>query len=108
MECSYPRQRPPRCLTEHLEKNELGRKTRKGFYTWIDGKAQKSKVDDIPPNLEMRLIAPLINKTQVQVNVGVVADADLADAGAIFGTGFAPFLGGPLFYKDRVHTSDNT
>jgi len=27
-----------------------------------------------------------------------VADADLVDAGAIFGTGFAPFTGGPLHY----------
>ena len=29
---------------------------------------------------------------------GIVADADLVDAGAIFGTGFAPFRGGPLHY----------
>jgi 3-hydroxyacyl-CoA dehydrogenase/enoyl-CoA hydratase/3-hydroxybutyryl-CoA epimerase len=27
-----------------------------------------------------------------------VEDADLADAGLIFGTGFAPFLGGPMNY----------
>jgi len=29
---------------------------------------------------------------------GIVADADRADAGLIFGTGFAPFRGGPLTY----------
>jgi 3-hydroxyacyl-CoA dehydrogenase/enoyl-CoA hydratase/3-hydroxybutyryl-CoA epimerase len=29
---------------------------------------------------------------------GIVADADLIDAGLIFGTGFAPFRGGPLHY----------
>ena len=29
---------------------------------------------------------------------GVVGDADLVDAGVIFGTGFAPFRGGPLAY----------
>jgi 3-hydroxyacyl-CoA dehydrogenase/enoyl-CoA hydratase/3-hydroxybutyryl-CoA epimerase len=28
----------------------------------------------------------------------VVADADLLDAGVIFGTGFAPFRGGPIQY----------
>jgi 3-hydroxyacyl-CoA dehydrogenase/enoyl-CoA hydratase/3-hydroxybutyryl-CoA epimerase len=28
----------------------------------------------------------------------VVADADLLDAAVIFGTGFAPFRGGPLHY----------
>ena len=29
----------------------------------------------------------------------MVANADLVDAGMIFGTGFAPFRGGPLHYK---------
>ncbi|MCG8370571.1 MAG: hypothetical protein MJA32_08690, partial [Proteobacteria bacterium] len=29
---------------------------------------------------------------------GVVATADLLDAGVIFGTGFAPFRGGPINY----------
>ena len=28
----------------------------------------------------------------------MVADADLLDAGVIFGTGFAPFRGGPIQY----------
>lgn len=96
----------PRCLQERLNANELGQKTGQGFYTWVNGKAQKSKkIGSIPPNLAIRLIAPLINKAQVQLNLGVVSDADLVDAGAIFGTGFAPFLGGPLYYKDRMHTN---
>jgi 3-hydroxyacyl-CoA dehydrogenase/enoyl-CoA hydratase/3-hydroxybutyryl-CoA epimerase len=30
------------------------------------------------------------------VNEGVVATPDLADIGVIYGTGFAPFLGGPM------------
>lgn len=29
---------------------------------------------------------------------GVVKDADLLDAGIVFGTGFAPFRGGPMHY----------
>ena len=29
----------------------------------------------------------------------VVANADHIDAGVIFGTGFAPFRGGPLHYR---------
>jgi 3-hydroxyacyl-CoA dehydrogenase/enoyl-CoA hydratase/3-hydroxybutyryl-CoA epimerase len=33
------------------------------------------------------------------VEAGIVADADLADAGVIFGTGFAPFTGGPMHYQ---------
>ena len=32
---------------------------------------------------------------------GIVADADLIDAGLIFGTGFAPFRGGPLHYSEK-------
>jgi 3-hydroxyacyl-CoA dehydrogenase/enoyl-CoA hydratase/3-hydroxybutyryl-CoA epimerase len=48
------------------------------------------------------LLAPLLRKTQQLVDEGIVADADLADAGVIFGTGFAPFTGGPLnFMKNQ-------
>ena len=35
---------------------------------------------------------------QVDVAGGIVADAELVDAGLIFGTGFAPFRGGPLHF----------
>jgi len=45
-------------------------------------------------------IQPLIDATRQRVSSGIVADADLADAGVIFGTGFAPFTGGPLHYED--------
>ena len=44
------------------------------------------------------LIAPYLNEAKAAVAEGIVADADLADAGLIFGTGFAPFRGGPLHY----------
>ncbi|MOA40724.1 multifunctional fatty acid oxidation complex subunit alpha [compost metagenome] len=40
-----------------------------------------------------------MDATRQRVEDGVVADADLADAGVIFGTGFAPFTGGPLHYQ---------
>jgi len=52
----------------------------------------------VPAGLAERLLAPLLERTQKLVSEGVVADADLADAGVIFGTGFAPFTGGPLNY----------
>jgi 3-hydroxyacyl-CoA dehydrogenase/enoyl-CoA hydratase/3-hydroxybutyryl-CoA epimerase len=35
----------------------------------------------------------------------IVADADLLDAAVIFGTGFAPFRGGPLQYARSLGTS---
>ncbi len=89
----------PACLKTHLDRQELGRKTGQGFYTWKDGKAQKPPAGTVPSGLADRLIKPLIEQTEHQVRIGVVEDEDLADAGVIFGTGFAPFRGGPLHYK---------
>ncbi|CAO3952025.1 3-hydroxyacyl-CoA dehydrogenase NAD-binding domain-containing protein [Achromobacter mucicolens] len=93
---------PPRCLAERLARNELGKKSGKGFYTWRDGKPVKQRGGDpaaAPAGLAQRLIQPLIDATRERVAGGIVADADLADAGVIFGTGFAPFTGGPLHYE---------
>jgi len=39
-----------------------------------------------------------VTEAEAALAEGIVADADLVDAGAIFGTGFAPFRGGPLHY----------
>jgi 3-hydroxyacyl-CoA dehydrogenase/enoyl-CoA hydratase/3-hydroxybutyryl-CoA epimerase len=50
----------------------------------------------VPDGLADRLIQPLLEATRRLVEQGIVADADLADAGVIFGTGFAPFTGGPM------------
>ena len=52
----------------------------------------------MPPDLEDRLILPMLNEAVACLREGCVADADLLDAGAIFATGFAPFRGGPLHY----------
>ncbi|WP_313699434.1 3-hydroxyacyl-CoA dehydrogenase NAD-binding domain-containing protein [Achromobacter sp.] len=92
---------PPRCLADRLARNELGKKSGKGFYTWRDGKPVKQRDPAAAPaGLAQRLIQPLIDATRQRVSSGIVADADLADAGVIFGTGFAPFTGGPLHYED--------
>jgi 3-hydroxyacyl-CoA dehydrogenase/enoyl-CoA hydratase/3-hydroxybutyryl-CoA epimerase len=40
----------------------------------------------------------MVGEARSALAEGIVADADLVDAGAIFGTGFAPFTGGPLHY----------
>ena len=89
----------PVCLQTHLARGDLGRKTGKGFYAWDGDKPVKGESEAIPVGLVDRLITPLIDKAQERVDDGVVADADLADAGIIFGTGFAPFRGGPLHYR---------
>ncbi|MPN62908.1 hypothetical protein SDC9_210661 [bioreactor metagenome] len=58
----------------------------------------------MPAGLAEKLVQPLIARTQALVADGVVADAELADAGVIFGTGFAPFTGGPLHYRETMQS----
>jgi 3-hydroxyacyl-CoA dehydrogenase/enoyl-CoA hydratase/3-hydroxybutyryl-CoA epimerase len=91
---------PPKCLVERVERGDLGRKSGKGFYTWADGRIQRSGAASAPAGLADRLIKPLLDRTRQLVADRVVADAELADAGVIFGTGFAPFTGGPMHYLD--------
>jgi len=81
-----------------IAENKLGRKTGQGFYTWTNSKAVKGEVPPHPDlaALGRELLQPLVDTTEIVVAEGVVADADLADIGVIYGTGFAPFLGGPL------------
>jgi len=89
---------PPKKLADLVAAGNLGKKSGRGFYAWQDGKAQKGAVGAVTPELIERLIAPYLKEAQAVVAEGIVADADLADAGLIFGTGFAPFRGGPLNY----------
>jgi 3-hydroxyacyl-CoA dehydrogenase/enoyl-CoA hydratase/3-hydroxybutyryl-CoA epimerase len=79
---------------------KLGRKTGEGFYRWQDGKAVKpaGPPPEPPKDLEDRLILSMANECAAVLREGIVADADLIDAGVIFGSGFAPFRGGPLTY----------
>ena len=89
----------PKCLAERFSAGKLGKKTGQGFYSHAGGKVVKGAPGIAPAGLAARLLQPLLERTQQLVNEGIVADADLADAGVIFGTGFAPFTGGPLNYS---------
>ncbi|MCH8887009.1 MAG: 3-hydroxyacyl-CoA dehydrogenase, partial [SAR324 cluster bacterium] len=91
-----------------VENGQLGRKSGQGFYRWIDGKAQKPRSDgaELPADVEDRLILPMVNEAVACLADGVVSNADLLDAGVIFGTGFAPFRGGPINYS-RQRGVDN-
>jgi 3-hydroxyacyl-CoA dehydrogenase / enoyl-CoA hydratase / 3-hydroxybutyryl-CoA epimerase len=92
----------PAWLREKVAKGELGRKTGKGFYGWKDGKAEKGPLPETGPRVtdEMidRLILPMSNVCVACLREGIVEDADVVDGAMIFGTGYAPFRGGPLNY----------
>ncbi|MFA6230550.1 MAG: 3-hydroxyacyl-CoA dehydrogenase NAD-binding domain-containing protein [Rhodanobacter sp.] len=91
----------PPGLDEKLEAGKRGRKDGQGLYVWQDGKPQKPQVEQdyvMPPDVQERMILPMVNEAIACLDDGVVDDADLLDAGVIFGTGFAPFRGGPIQY----------
>ena len=56
----------------------------------------------IDPDVEARLVYALLNESADCLSEGVVSTADEVDAGVIFGTGFAPFRGGPLTYAKQL------
>ncbi|OOW68398.1 3-hydroxyacyl-CoA dehydrogenase [Xanthomonas axonopodis pv. melhusii] len=88
-----------------VEAGKRGKKDGQGLYKWENGRAVKPEVASgyaAPADLEDRLILPLLNEAVACLHDGVVADADLLDAGVIFGTGFAPFRGGPIQYIRSV------
>ncbi|MBB5053838.1 3-hydroxyacyl-CoA dehydrogenase/enoyl-CoA hydratase/3-hydroxybutyryl-CoA epimerase [Afipia massiliensis] len=89
----------PDWLRDKVKKGELGRKTGKGFYEWKDGKAVKVP-SPVQPTEEMidRLILPMSNVCVACLREGIVDNADVVDGAMIFGTGYAPFRGGPLNY----------
>ena len=97
-ELAKPGQPVPRKLQALIEAKQLGKKSGRGFYTWVKGKAQKTggsgSVDLLP--IADRLVLPALNEAVACVREKIVADADLCDAGVIFGTGFAPHRGGPI------------
>jgi 3-hydroxyacyl-CoA dehydrogenase/enoyl-CoA hydratase/3-hydroxybutyryl-CoA epimerase len=89
----------PKGTAELLAKGHLGRKSGRGYYEWRDGRAVKPEAQgQAPGDLEDRLVLQYLNEAVRCLREGVVEDADLLDAGMIFGTGFAPFRGGPLHY----------
>lgn len=91
----------PASIGELAQNGKRGKKDGEGFYKWVDGKAHKPEVDPnvvAPDDLEDRIVLPLINEAVACLHDRVVDDADLLDAGLIFGTGFAPFRGGPIQY----------
>ena len=92
---------PPERLRRMVEAGQLGRKSGRGFYSYRGGELLRERLDRtvaVPPDLIDRLILSLLNEAVACRRAGIVEDDDALDAGIIFGTGFAPFRGGPMHY----------
>lgn len=99
---------PPEVLHEMVEAGRLGRKSPDGgFYRYEKGRPIRQDAFDRPePDLIDRLILILINEAAACFSERIVDDPDLLDAGVVFGTGFAPFTGGPLHYARACGIDD--
>ncbi|MFQ5659144.1 MAG: 3-hydroxyacyl-CoA dehydrogenase NAD-binding domain-containing protein [Gammaproteobacteria bacterium] len=92
----------PEKLRQMVDAGHLGRKSGKGFYEYHKGKPRKTATRlQVPDDLEDRLVLRLLNECAACLREQLVADTELLDAGMIFGTGFAPFRGGPLHYAGQ-------
>jgi 3-hydroxyacyl-CoA dehydrogenase/enoyl-CoA hydratase/3-hydroxybutyryl-CoA epimerase len=98
-------------LDQMVAAGKLGKKSGEGFYVWKDGKPQKTEPETPYDQFELErlgreLVEPLIRECERCRDERIVENADFVDAGVIFGTGFAPFRGGPLHFIANEHKSN--
>ena len=91
-------------VNSYVNKGKLGKKSGEGFYVWKDDKPEKNR--NFIPGQDLRAIADRLitaytDECRAALDDGIVADEDLLDAGMVFGTGFAPFRGGPMYYLEH-------
>ena len=80
---------------------KLGRMLAESIYdVVVKGKPVKDRNASYAnlPEVEDRLIMRMLNEAVACLRENVVDSEQLIDAGVIFGTGFAPFRGGPLHH----------
>mmetsp|Transcript_63815 Transcript_63815/g.75531 ORF Transcript_63815/g.75531 Transcript_63815/m.75531 type:complete len:772 (+) Transcript_63815:113-2428(+) len=98
-----------------IEKGWLGKKTKKGFYTYNGKKKTVSpevkdyvksfatrQLDLSVTDIQNRIVSRFVNEAAKCLEDEIIADPVVGDIGLVFGTGFAPFRGGPFRYLDTV------
>jgi 3-hydroxyacyl-CoA dehydrogenase / enoyl-CoA hydratase / 3-hydroxybutyryl-CoA epimerase len=93
-------------LRQRVAAGHLGRKSGEGYYRWPRTRPRRGKGVAHTQEQQDRLILRLLNEAVACLREGVVASADELDAGVVFGTGFAPFRGGPLRYIEERGTRE--
>jgi 3-hydroxyacyl-CoA dehydrogenase/enoyl-CoA hydratase/3-hydroxybutyryl-CoA epimerase len=101
----------PTKLDDMVAAGKLGKKSGEGFYVWKDGKPEKAEPEKPWDKFELErlgreLVDPLIREAEKVRDEKIVESAELVDAGVIFGTGFAPFRGGPLHFAANEQKSN--
>lgn len=94
----------PQRLRQMVEQKQWGKKTKQGFYTYKNGKPVRQKAGSAVAETNQiadRLILRMLNEAVACLREKVIEDTELLDAGMIFGTGFAPFRGGPVHYAKQ-------
>ena len=108
------RMTPPASMESVLADGRRGRKNKRGFYTYDDG---RKRVDESvyallpdggrrrlvdPREVQDRLVFAFLNEAVLCLQEGILRSPRDGDVGAIFGLGFPPFLGGPFRYLDHL------
>jgi 3-hydroxyacyl-CoA dehydrogenase/enoyl-CoA hydratase/3-hydroxybutyryl-CoA epimerase len=105
-----------RHLAPLVERGDLGKKTGAGIFRWTKDPKKKGRLVKAGRNpnapaargamsissedVSERLVLAYVNEAARCLEEQVVAGAGWLDLAAVFGTGFAPFRGGPLRYVD--------
>ena len=110
--CSHLGGNVPNKLRQMVAAGDMGCKSGKGFYTYDkSGKRVKSDAQSGSTKISKqdcvdRMILRMVNESVACYREGVVEDLDWLDAGMVFGTGFAPFRGGPIHYAQNRGIDD--
>ncbi len=108
------RMTPPAAMAKVVADGRLGRKNKKGFYTYDGGRKRVDETvyallpgggvrrDFAPREIQDRLVFAFLNEAALCLEEGILRSPRDGDVGAIFGLGFPPFLGGPFRYLDHL------